>query len=68
MSNIQMFIIFLSVACFGLVIGILQAVFDPENAIFDWKVYYLISRELLYSEIGGGFIGAVCGFTIEAIR
>lgn len=63
-----MFIIFLSVACFGLVIGVLQAMFDPENAMFDYKVYYLISRELLYSEIGGGLIGAVSGFLIEAIR
>ena len=67
-SNIQMLVIFLSVACFGLVIGTLQAAFDPENALSDWKVYYLISRELLYSEVGGGIIGALCGFTIEAIR
>ena len=63
-----MLVIFLTVACFGVVIGVLQATFDPENAMFDWKVYYLISRELLYSEVGGAIIGACAGFAIEAIR
>lgn len=63
-----MLVIFMSVASFGLVIGILQAAFDPENALFDFKVYYLISRELLYAEIGGAIIGAMSGFLIEAIR
>ena len=67
-SNIQMFVIFVTVACFAIVIGFLQARFDPENAMYDIKMYYLISKELFYAEISGAIIGAVSGFLIEAIR
>lgn len=58
----------MTIACYAIVIGYLQASFDPENAMFDFKMYYLISRELFYSEICGAMIGAISGFTIEAIR
>lgn len=67
-SNIQMFVIFMTVACFAVVIGYLQATFDPENEPSNFKVFSLISKELYYSEICGCIIGAVSGFTIEVIR
>lgn len=63
-----MLVIFITVACFAVVIGYLQATFDPENQQFDWKVFKLISKELHYSEACGCVIGAVSGLLIEAIR
>lgn len=63
-----MLVIFTTVACFAVVIGVIQAQLDPENQPLDWRVFTLISKELQYSEICGCIIGAVSGLTIEAIR
>lgn len=67
-SNVQMFVIMLTVACSAIVLGILQGSLDPESAHHGWSILNLMTKELEQAELSGIVIGAISGFCIEYIR
>lgn len=63
-----MTIILLVTFVFGIGLGFIQGMMDPENHKSTWKFVLKFERELEYSEVLGIYVGAFCGMAIEYIR
>ena len=63
-----MTVILFATIVFGVGLGFIQGMMDPENHKSTWRFVLKFERELEYSEVLGIYVGAFCGMVIEYIR
>tara|TARA_B110000285_G_scaffold27438_1_gene27052 strand:- start:17 stop:517 length:501 start_codon:yes stop_codon:yes gene_type:complete len=67
-SNIQMFIVLVTVCLYGVIFGVIQASNDPENQKCSFAILFSIVVEIKETEPVGVIVGCVFGVLIETIR
>ena len=67
-SNVQMFIVLITVCLFGLVFGYIQTAIDPESHKGAMAIMFGIDLEITESWPIGMAMGMVIGFIVEYIR
>lgn len=67
-SNVQMFVVLVTVCVFGIIFGIIQASMDPENHKSMFAIMFSIQIEINASRPIGMWLGAAIGCVIELLR
>ena len=63
-----MTVVFTACFLYAIIIGHLQATFDPENHKNKWTLSFKFMRELLVSEVVGAYLGILFGMLLMVIN